>query len=253
MRAAVVCVAMCGCASERPWTPLLADPSRWYSFHYDRGVGDDPYGIFKFEDGVLHILDVDLPPGEWNFGYVTTHEEFENYRLRFEYKWGTRKYLPDWKRDSGFFIHAVGPDMMWPRAVECQVQENDTGDTYVFDLATVETTIDPAIAFPTFLDGGVPYRTPRNANPNWGPSRVVHAAEYDSLTDWNTVEIVADGDSVEYRVNGKLSFRGVGIRQPDPEALDQPDRDLPLTRGRLVIQQEGAEVMYRNLELQQLE
>src|SRR2546423_583272 len=47
----------------------------------------DPKGVFKVEDGVIHIS------GE-EFGCLTTEKEFENYRLTVEFKWGEKKWPP---------------------------------------------------------------------------------------------------------------------------------------------------------------
>jgi hypothetical protein len=58
------------------------------------------------------------------------------------------------------------------------------------------------------------------------------------------MEIVARGDTVEHVVNGTAVFRATHLRQPD---------GTPLTKGRIQLQSEGAEVFYRNIEIQPLE
>jgi hypothetical protein len=222
----------------------------WYSFLDPGGRDNDPNGIFGVTDGMIHILGVDLPPGEFRFGYLSTIEEFENFRVRFEYKWGTRNYV-GFGPDSGFFIASVGPDMIWPRSMECQVNLNDTGSMYLFDYTTATTTIDPALPAPTYLEGGQPFLAPRNPQPNY--ARVTRSAgTQDSLTEWNTVEITASGASVEFVVNGVVSFRADDLKQPDPAFPDDPSKDVPLVRGKFVLQQEGAEIFYRNLVLEPL-
>src|SRR5262249_19674803 len=149
------------------WTPLFdgVDLDGWYAWLPSSGR-EDPHGVFRAEDGMIHILGVDLAPGEFELGYLSTVAEHADFRARFEYKWGTRNYV-GWGPDSGFFIAAVGPDKIWPRALECQVMAGDTGSTYLFDNTTLETTIDPAIAAPTYLATGTPYTAPRNAEPNY--------------------------------------------------------------------------------------
>jgi hypothetical protein len=239
------------CTSEPEFEPLLPgdDFEGWYSYLPSQGIDRDPLGIFKIEGGVVHLLDVDTAQPGLEFGYLATHREYEDFHLRFEYRWGEKQFVGF--KDSGFFIHAVGPDMIWPRSQECQVMVGDTGSMYMFDYATVDTTIDPANPDPTYLEGGRPYTTPRNPNPAY--PRVTHSMRFDSETEWNTVEVIAIGETSEFIVNGNVTFRSTARRQPHPDFPDDPSRDIPLTRGRLVLQEEGAEIFYRNLELKRLE
>lgn len=39
----------------------------------------------------------------------------------------------DVKRDSGILYHFVGPEKIWPRSAECQIQETDTADFWLVD------------------------------------------------------------------------------------------------------------------------
>ena len=71
------------------------------------------------------------------FGALTSKDEFENYHLKLEFKWGEKKWPPREKavRDSGLLYHCVGPQggqsgkapsgcSRW----KCQIQEKDCGD-----------------------------------------------------------------------------------------------------------------------------
>jgi hypothetical protein len=247
---AAACFGAAACGSS-DFYPLFTgdDFDGWYSYLPSHGIDRDPLGIFKIQDGVVHLLDVDTSQPGLEFGYLATEREFEDFHLRFEYRWGDKQFIGF--KDSGFFIHAVGPDMLWPRSQECQVMEGDSGSMYMFDYATVETTIDPASpGNPTYLEGGQPYTTARNANPFY--PRITHSMAYDSSTDWNTVEVIAIGETSEFIVNGNVTLRTSARRQPHPERPDDPSMDIPLTRGRLVLQQEGAEIFFRNVELKDL-
>lgn len=245
-----IAAAAVGCSAPG-WRPLFngVDLDGWYSWQDGVGRNADTVGMFTVKDGELHILDTDLAPGQFAFAYLATTEDHANFHARFEYRWGTRMYV-NFGPDSGFFVHAVGPDMIWPRSVECQVMRGDTGSMYLFDYATLDTTIDPAAGIPTYLAGGQPYTAPRNPEPNY--AKVTHDATVDDPTGWNTVEVIAAGADLEFIVNGHTTFRGSAVRQPDPAAPEDPSRDVPLTRGRIVLQQEGSEVWYRNLEIRDL-
>ena len=59
----------------------------FYTYLRDRGRNSDPLKVFTVSDGVLRISGQ-----EW--GCVTTNEEFDNYRLVIEYKWGEKTFKP---------------------------------------------------------------------------------------------------------------------------------------------------------------
>ncbi|MDB4309667.1 DUF1080 domain-containing protein, partial [Akkermansiaceae bacterium] len=71
------------------------------------GLNNDPLKVFSViaEDGhkVLKIT------GEI-YGGLTTKEEFENYHITMQTKWGEKKWEPRLcdKRDSGLLLHCVG-------------------------------------------------------------------------------------------------------------------------------------------------
>lgn len=250
MRRGLVLGALAACSggSQAGFEPLFDGDSLagWYTWTPSQGRDLDRHQMFAMEGGELHVLGTDIAPAEFEFGYLATEREYQDFHLRFDYRWGGRHYV-NFPKDSGFFFAMVGPDQLWPRSIECQVMVMDTGSVYIFDHATVATTIDPATG--RYLEGGTPIRTPRMAEPY---PRVTHSSAFDVVDDWNTVEVIARGATAELRVNGNVTFRSTDHLQPDPEAPTDPALDIPLTRGRLVIQQEGAEVWYRNVELMEL-
>jgi hypothetical protein len=249
--AAIGAASVVGCDDRAPTQVLFdgRDLAGWSSWLQVSGKDNDPFRVFRAEDRMIHVLGTDLAPGQFEFGYLETEGEYENFRFHFEYKWGTRRFVP-WGPDSGVFIGVVGQDAVWPRSLECQVAGTDTGSVYVFDRVTIATTIDPAVPGPTYREGGQPYVAPRIVNPDL--ARIAHDQSVDSLTDWNAVEVTAAGSDVEITVNSHTTFRGSQMRQPDPDFLDDPARDVPLIRGHIAIQNEGSEVFYRNLEIEYL-
>jgi hypothetical protein len=240
------------------WAPLMngKDFTGWYTFLRGPGRNNDPDHVFQIEpDGVVHIYK-DAPDGaEQPFGYFSTERDYADCRIRFEYKWGTKRFgrRATRPRDSGFLYHAFGHDGdqggVWPWSVECQIQETDVGDIYALGVH-VSTTIDPATRdakLKQFLEassGGVDFTTPTEPN-----SRIVRNPmnEHDG---WNTIEVDLRGDSAVHIVNGKLNMRIHHITRPDP---DDAEKQVPLKQGRVLFQAEGAEVMYRNIEVRALD
>jgi hypothetical protein len=233
------------------WIPLFngKDLTGWYTYFAGRGKNGPADDLVRVHDGVIHIYPEGKDGARLPMGYLATEKAYSFYHLRFEYKWGTRRFAPRTKapRDSGLIYHFVGKDQVWPRGVECQVQEGDTGDLYTVAGTRVTTTVDPRknkAAGPgygesTYLDpgqGGVIH-----TQGNKGITRVIKSAGAEK-DGWNQVEVIVKGGSTVHVVNGKVVNRCTDIRQRTEDGAW-----APLTAGRLLLQAEAAEVMYRNI------
>jgi len=234
------------------WRPLFNGRNfdGWYTWLENEGKNSDRSGVFKIEDGTVHVYPAAKHGSRQPYGYFCTRDDHSNYRLRFEYKWGTKKFMPrvETKRDAGAMYHVFGPDLLWPSSIECQVQETDTGD---FVMVGTRLTVElgpPSFGLPRYAPGGKP-----RPGLEW---HVLNRGEYndppeDHLEGWNTVEVVATTKTLEHYVNGKLNNRGIDPTRPDPTRPDPRDakRQVPLTKGRILFQAEGAEVFYRRIEI----
>jgi hypothetical protein len=210
------------------------------------GLNQDPNNVFS-------VVNVDNAPairisGSHNGG-ISTLSEFENYHLTLEFKWGTLKWHPrkDRKRDSGLLYHAVGPHGadygFWMRSQELQIQEGDCGDYWgvaggIMDIpangdAPEKYVYDPTAALLDF-SGTSPHGRRCIKNPD---------AEKTS-GEWNRVEIYCHGDTAVHIINGVVNMVLYHSRQLEG------GKEIPLTKGKIQIQSEGAEIYYRNLQLQ---
>jgi len=81
-----------------------------------------------------------------------------------------------------------------------------------------------------------------------GVLRIVKGADYEKKTgEWNTIELLTvDGTSVHV-VNGKPNMVLTNSRRK------VGDKEEPLTKGKIQLQSEGAEVFYRNIAIKPLE
>lgn len=206
------------------------------------GLGKDPLGVFKVseEDGqlVLHIS------GQIYAG-LSTKEEFENYHFTCQYKWGTAKYEPrlNQVRDSGILYHCQGEHgafwNVWLSSLECQVQEGDTTDF----IPLAGTNADVSVA-PELVDGkpifklGEPLLFDTNYTKHSPTVEKPHG-------EWNTVEIWTLGQTSVFAINGTPGMVLFNTRRRDPETKEV----APLTRGKIQIQSEAAEVFYRDLRV----
>jgi len=217
-----------------------------------RGQGkNDPEHVFSVNDGMIHVYK-DTPEGKaMPFGGVITDKDYGDYHLRFEFKWGTKKFAPRTAtvRDAGLLFHVFGEDGAvggtWASSVECQIQEKDVGDLYVVGtrVSTLATKGPKDVLFAAIRFGNEVTVGDRDKI-----VRVVKEGDTEHA-GWNTIEVIARGDAAVFIVNGKPVHYIFNIRQPDPAT---PTAWKPLTKGRLWFQSEGAEVSYRNIELRAL-
>ncbi|MGL4743854.1 MAG: family 16 glycoside hydrolase, partial [Dermatophilaceae bacterium] len=206
----------------------------WYTYLPSQGKNTDPEGVFEASNGELRILDVPVTGKDREFGYLATTKEYRDYHLRFQYKWGDKKFAPRDKqlRDSGLLYHLTGKDKVWPTSLESQVQEGDTGDLITLGGPTVDITTAPGSS--TYKAGG---ELRKGVSGKFAASTVA-----DTLEGWNTVEVVVRGNTSTHIVNGKTVSR----------STNQTLNGRPLEQGRIAIQAEGAEVTYRNIQMKSL-
>ncbi len=215
-------------------------------------------GVFQVIDGMIYAAG-----GAGEVGYyggLITRDSYENYRLRFEYKWGqaTYPYRKGKARDAGVLIHAVGPHGPgpWMTSYEFQVMEGCVGEFLAVEVGRDDSGQPVKLEYTAEIErkDGLCYFKPGAAlttikdrqrlnwwgrDPQWKDEAGFrgHQDVESPLGQWTRCEIVADGDAVEYFVNGTLVNRVKG---------------LSLTKGRILFQTEGAEVWYRNIELSPL-
>jgi hypothetical protein len=267
----VAVVLFVGCKSAQrekntsSWQPLLnqKDLSGWDTYigpAFDTVTGKqvgEPLGLNVDPLKVFSIVKEDGQPalrisGE-RFGGVSTQQQFTNYQLKLEFKWGKLKWAPrkNAKRDSGILYHAVGAHGAdwgyWMRSQEFQVQEGDCGDYWgvaraAFDIPAVqvkagEFRYDPSGKLQDFREGSASGR---------------HCIKYPDAEkpsgEWNLLEVYCFGGTSVHIVNGKTVMVLYNSREPDANG-----NDVPLAKGKIQLQSEGAEVFYRNIMVKNIE
>lgn len=212
-----------------------------------------PIGLNNDPNHVFSVVNVDGKPalrisGE-TFGGINTLADFENYHLRMEFKWGTQKWPPklDKPRDSGLLYHSVGPHgtpMLWMESFELQIQEGDCGDYWgvmnvLTDISARKTdkgyVYEPGASPITFQDktpvGRSCLKNPDNEKPSG---------------QWNVLELYCFGDTCLHVMNGKVNLVLTHTRHLVNGQV------VPLTKGKIQLQSEGAEVFYRNIQVQNI-
>jgi Domain of Unknown Function (DUF1080) len=241
--------------ADEPWIPLFngRDLDGWYTFLQKHGKNSDPDHVITIEDNTIHLYKNVADGSHVVMGYIGTDKEYGNYHLRLQYRWGTKKFEPRYKlkRDAGVYYHILGPDAVWPRALQFQVEQTNVGDLIALYGMTVDTWIDPKTRgadMPTFQgskEGGEP-----RVLGGRGIAYQKHLAGAFEVDGWNTVEVIARGDTTVHILNGTVVNEGKNVRLTDPEKPGASPR--PITGGRIALEIEAAEIYFRNVELRNL-
>lgn len=88
-----------------------------------------------------------------------------------------------------------------------------------------------------------------NASPEPVGGRKIKDGNFEKLDDWNVVEVIWQGDRSAHIVNGRTVNTVSMLQQPDPA---KPGKFIPLTRGKIAIEVEFAEIWYRRIEVRSL-
>lgn len=242
------------------WRPLFNGKNLkgWDTYlgpMYDTVQGDfkgAPIGLNKDPNRVFSVVKEDdnsaLRISGENFGGISTKEEVENYHLQLEFKWGKLKWNPrkGSKRDSGILYHAVGAHgadwNFWMRSQEFQIQEGDCGDYWgvaggIADVPVIKRgddnhVYDPSGAKMTF-----------SAESKSGRHCIKNPDAEKPTGQWNTIDIYCHGDTSVHVVNGIVTMILYNSRQP------RDGKEIPLVKGKIQLQSEGAEVFYRNIRI----
>jgi hypothetical protein len=236
------------------WISLFngRDLTGWYTFLQKHGKNRNPDRVIAIEDHEIHLYKEAAEGSQVVMGYIATENEYGDYHLRLQYRWGKKKFQPRYAlpRDAGLYYHILGPDAVWPRSLQFQVQEGDVGDLLALYGFAVDTWIDPktrGAREATFEDPkqGGELRVLGGRGIGY-QKRLPGNFEVDG---WNTIEVIARGDTTEHILNGRLVNQGRNIRFDDQA---HPGSPRPITRGRIALEIEAAEIYFRNVELRPL-
>jgi Domain of Unknown Function (DUF1080) len=213
---------------------------------------DDPRRVFQITDGMIHVT------GD-GFGYIATAEEYRDYHVVVEYKWGKRTDGGKYVRNSGILLNAIGPDGgadgTWMASIECQLAQGCVGDLItirgadakgaMIQVSLTSETVMGTDKRPRWMKGGEP-RVFTNRQLWWSQ----HDPDFKELLDtrgkndiespvgeWTRVDCLCAGNRITVRVNGSTVN----------ECYDA----FPAA-GKILLQSEGFELFVRKFELHPL-
>ena len=257
---AIFAVFLSGC-SDSPKTPKTVELfngrnlDNFYTYTRLNGTSSPADAdVFSVKDGAIRISGA-------RRGCLTSKDEFENYKITLEYKWGDATYPPrqDKARDSGLLIHSVGPDggfhKTWMYSLEVNIVEGGTGDFWVVGDKSDKYSL--TVLASDYQKNG---KTLSRHNPKSGNPKTIHSGSIEwidkdpaftdvkgyrgakdaetPLGEWNTLEVYAKGDSIEVFLNGKFVNKAFDVRP---------------SKGKIQLQSEDAEIFFRRVAIEPLE
>jgi hypothetical protein len=219
----------------------------WYTFIRGKGKNVDPNKVFTVQNGMIVIS------GE-EYGCITTDEEYENYKLVAEFKWGETTHEPrlEKARDCGILLHSVGEDGghggIWMHSIECQIIEGGTGDILVVGDGSPDFAVTCPVApekqgnsyvfqpdgeLVTIHSGRINWY---GRDPGWKDQKGFRGANdvEKPVGKWNKVECIVKDREIKIYLNNKLVNQAFDVKPH---------------KGKIQIQSEGAEIFFRKVNL----
>jgi len=208
------------------FTPLFngRDLTGWKIFL--RNADNAQTKTFIVKDGEIHCT------GQPN-GYIITEKEYGDYVLRVQWR------FPGRPGNSGVFVHVSGPDKVWPKAVEAQLQSGRAGDIWLVDgfQMKIGTERDPRSERHYVRIGDKFAKKDAKDAKGRDQYEIVGKKVEKEIGEWNQYEITCKGDTITLVVNGQKVNEGTNAEA---------------TKGKILLQSEGAPIVFRNVEIKTL-
>lgn len=216
-----------------------------------RYTGEGNWGDFTVDEAekAIHVYSGKEEGSKQESNCLNTEKEYSHYILKLDYKWAGKRFAPraDWDRDAGLLFHVHGDlKKVWPAGLEMQIGETlgtspakgrrfHTGDLFVLaGNLQVERPVQEGFYHPEgtrSMGGHVPTK--------FGVEK--------PRGEWNEVEIRVEGaGKATFIFNGEVVFEIFNMQQKIGDDF------LPLDKGRIGLQAEWAEVLYRNIRIKEL-
>ena len=218
-----------------------------------KGKGDwGPFSVNK-KEGAIHVYQGAKQGSKQVSDCLVSTKEFNSFVLKLEYKWLESRFSPraNWDRDAGLLFHVHGDlTKVWPLSLEMQIGESKgdkpdgkegkgrfhTGDLFVLgkELRT-DTTREGK-----FYKPGAKKQAGKSVRTALGVEK--------PKGEWNEMEIrVTGSEKATFLLNGEVVLETFNFTQ-----VNKAGERVPLAKGRIGLQAEWAELMYRNIRIKEL-
>lgn len=218
-----------------------------------QGVGTrDIQRVYSVKDGVLRIS------GE-GMGYLATVDQYQDYHLSVEYRWGEKTDGTGGVRNSGILLHASGPDGnakgIWMASIECQLAQGCEGDIIVIRGKNAAGNIIPisVVADTNMAEDGSLRWDPKGPKTIYSDRQFwwsKHEVGFDERLDargkddvanpvgeWTRVDCICESDVITIQINGVTVNKCY---------------DVFPSAGKILLENEGSEIFFRNFEIHAL-
>jgi hypothetical protein len=234
---------------EKPWQPLFNGENLdgWDTWVGPTEEGGEPVGLNKDPLNLFTVVDLDGEKvirisGEVNAS-LATKEEFENYHLTMEFKWGDELFT---RWNSGLLYHSYGDFGVglgvWMSSHELQLMTGNVGDSYRMGKSYCE------IPMVKNSDNKYVYSKDGEKKPSIPDTdtRIIakNADHEKPAGEWNTVELYCVGGTSVHVVNGNVNM----VNYNSSKYLGEGNIE-PLTKGKIQFQSEGGELFVRNIKI----
>jgi 3-keto-disaccharide hydrolase len=218
-------------------------------------ISNTPVGLNKDPNHVFTVVDLDGEKvirisGE-NWGCLYTLKEYANFHLHLMFKWGKLIWgqKKGKKKDSGVLYFSVGKNGAdygaWMRSQEFQVEQGNCGDYWgvaggMEDIPVVKKSDSEYVYSPTGK------MTTFSATSPVGRHCIKQGDAENPTGEWNTLDLYCHGDTSVQMINGKVMMVLYNSSQNDNGKI------LPLTKGKIQLQSEGAEIYYKDIFIEPL-
>ncbi len=219
-------------------------------------ISEIPIGLNVDPNHVFTIVNIDgqnaIRISGQNWGAISTKQAYADFHLRLMFKWGALIWgqKKGRKKDSGVLYFSVGENGAdygaWMRSQEFQIEEGNCGDYWgvagamedvpVVKKSDSEYVYNPNGEMKTF-----------SAVSKTGRHCIKQGDAENATGEWNTLDLYCHGDTSVHIINGKVMM--VLYHSSQLES----GHAIPLVKGKIQLQSEGAEIFYKNITVAQLD
>jgi hypothetical protein len=247
---AIMCgLGICSLSADEGFKPIFDGKTLkgWKTAH-SKGEGD--WGPFRIDgkEKAIHVYKGEKQGSEQESDCLYTEKEYSKFILRMEYKWLDKRYMPRVKadRDAGLLFHVHGDlQKVWPASMEMQIGETpaerfDGGRYHSGDLFVIGKTLRcKTTKTKNVYDPKGPLVSSSHCPTRLGVEK--------PKGEWNKMKIIVDGaKKATFILNGEVVHEIYDLEKK----VD--GKWVPLDKGRIALQAEWAELMYRNIEIKEL-
>ncbi len=234
---------------ETPWQPLFNGENLdgWETFVGPAEEGGEAIGLNKDPLNIFSVTELDGEKvirisGEVNAS-LATKEEFENYHLSVEFKWGDEVFA---KRNSGLLYHSYGNFGaglgVWMSSHECQLWTGNIGDSYRMGKSYAEIPMTKNSEDKFVYTKGAEKMA---SIPDTETRIIAKDGDYENaIGEWNTIELYCFGRTSVHVVNGNVNM----INYNSGKYLGEGNIE-PLSKGKIQFQSEGGELYIRSVKI----